>query len=149
MVYKQLVESNGLQSNKQTVESDGLQTNKQLNPIFYKQTIVYKQQLVKSKPTHSNKRKLPLYRIYIHVYCIMISITQLLDINVLNVCYVTDSQQGWRDKDQRSISPQQRPVLLSRSQRLTWRLGGAFKIVACFLHHRNSKVCVQVHFSII
>ena len=57
MVYKQLVESNGLQSNKQTVESDGLQTNKQLNPIFYKQTIVYKQQLVKSKPTHSNKRK--------------------------------------------------------------------------------------------
>ena len=26
---------------------------------------------------------------------------------------------------------------------------GAFKIVACFLHHGNSKVCLQVHFRFI
>ena len=26
---------------------------------------------------------------------------------------------------------------------------GAFKIVACFLHHGNSKVCLQVHFCFI
>ena len=41
----------------------------------------------------------------------------------------------------------QRPGLRSRSAMLAAR--GAFKIVACFLHHGNSKVCLQVHFRFI